>query len=263
MKTLIIFVLAILAMTHQTNAKSTHSLNFAAENSVEQKVDLRNIQDSIMSAFMSSFVDQNNSKITTLIEELAASYESSNNSLLLYWKGYALYYNSIIYLKSADRKNAEIELKKGIEALESIKKKNSEDYALLSMLQSFSCQFARFPAVVKLSENAAVNINRAIEIDGSNLRAHYISANNDYYTPENYGGGKNVEEYALKAISLPAQKIVNPYLPSWGKQESYELLTNYYIRSKNTVKAKEYIAKGLKEFPNSYVLKTNQSKISK
>lgn len=129
------------------------------------------------------------------------------------------------------------------------------------MLKSFSCQFLRFPEVVQASKDATTYIERAIELDENNLRAYYVLANNNYYTPANYGGGKGVEKYILKALSLPTRKIDNPYLPSWGRQESYELLTNHYIKQQEFEKAKIYIDLGLTEFPKSFVLKSNKTKL--
>lgn len=259
MKTLIISVIACIAISHNSLAAVT--MYATVENHTQQESSNKNIQSRIMDAFMSSFVDQNNSKITSLIDELSSSYEKSNNALFLYWKGYALYYDCIVSLKNGDREGAHSILNKAIETLESIDRKNTEDYALLSMFQSFSCQFLGFPTVIKASKNATVNIQRAIDLDENNIRAYYVLANNDYYTPENYGGGKDVEKYALKALSLPSQSIENPYLPSWGRQESYELLTNHYIKHKEIEKAKKYIDMGLKEYPNSYVLKSNKAKV--
>lgn len=259
MKTTIISVILIAAFQFSF---ATTTTCFTAKEivTVETQVE-QNIHNRIMDAFMNSFAVQNNSKMTSLIDELTTLYSKNSNSIFLYWKGYALYYNSIIYLKSGEKDKAHDELNKGIDVLESIKKKTSEDCALLSMLYSFSCQFLKFPAVVKVSKNATNYIETAVKLDKNNPRAYYVLANNDYYTPETYGGGSKVEEYALKALSLPAQEKVNPYLPSWGRQESYELLTNYYIKIKDIEKAKKYIELGLLEFPNSYTLKYNKSKL--
>ena len=221
----------------------------------------QSIQQKIMDAFMTSFVEQNNSKMVSLIDEISVMHDKSKNNLFLYWKGYAHYYNCIIHLKYGDRNKAHEELKKGIDVLESISTKNSEDCALLSMLHSFSCQFLGFPEVVQASKDAAHYIERAMELDEKNLRVYCVLANNDYYTPSAYGGGRKVEEYALKALSLPAQSINNPYLPSWGRQESYELLTNHYVKVKNVEQARKYIKQGLSEYPDSHTLKYNQSKL--
>ena len=100
-----------------------------------------------------------------------------------------------------------------------------------------------------------------MKLDKNNPRVYYVLANNDYYTPKTSSDGSNVEKYALKALSLPTQKITNPYLPSWGRQETYELLTNYYIKENNMEQAIKYIELGLSEYPNSYTLKYNKSKL--
>lgn len=258
MRTLI-FVLLSLTLSSQASFVSNLDVYFAPTDSVEQTK--QKIQDRIMNAFMNSFAVQNNSELLALIDEISSSYENSKNSLFLYWKGYALYYNSIIYLKSSDKNKAHEELMKGIEALEKIEKKNSEDCALLSMLYSFSCQFLGFPEVIQASKQATNYIDKALKLDKHNLRVYYVLANNDYYTPETYGGGNNVEENLLKALSLPSPKINNIYLPSWGRQESFELLTNYYIKKNNIEKARQYIKLGLAEYPDSYTLKYNRTKL--
>lgn len=260
MKSLVISIFLLIAAFQVSYATTTECLVAKKLINVETQVE-QNIHNRIMDAFMNSFAVQNNSKMISLIDEFSSLYSKSQNSIFLYWKGYALYYNSIIYLKNGKKDESYDELKKGIEALESIKKKNSEDCALLSMLHSFSCQFLKFPKVIQASKNATNYIEKAMKLDNNNPRVYYVLANNDYYTPERYGGGSKVEEYALKALSLPAQKIANPYLPSWGRQESYELLTNYYLKKKNMQQAKKYIQSGLLEYPDSYTLKYNKSKL--
>lgn len=258
MKSFYYLVLSVLLSSQILFAKDTDTLMVSR---VSETHTQQNIQDRIMNAFMNSFTVQNNSEMQTLIDEISFLYDNSKNTLFLYWEGYIYYYNSIIYLKSSDKKKAKEELNKGIKALESIKTKNSEDYALLSMLYSFSCQFLGFPEVVQASKKATNCIEKALKLDKNNLRVYYVLANNDYYTPKKYGGGSNVEENLLIAISLPTQKIDNPYLPSWGRQESFELLTNFYLKKKDKENARKYIELGLAEYPNSYTLKYNKSKL--
>lgn len=260
MKSTVIFILALIAVFRISYASP--ATPFVAEEQVNADTMVKqNIHSRIMDAFMNSFAVQNNSKMLSIINELSSLYNRSNNPIFLYWEGYALYYNSIIYLKNAERDKSYEELKKGIEALESIEEKNSDDCALLSMLYSFSCQFLKYPEVVQASKNAAAYIEKAMKLDENNPRVYYILANNDYYTPETYNRVSKVEEYALKALSLPAQKIADPDLPSWGRQESYELLTNYYLKKKNLEQAKKYIEQGLLEYPDSYTLNYNRSKL--
>ncbi|WP_116496235.1 tetratricopeptide repeat protein [Balneicella halophila] len=108
--------------------------------------------------------------------------------------------------------------------------------------------------IIFLSRQIEKNGKLAIEKDSTNLRAYYALASNDFYTPEQYGGGKHSEEYLLKAISLPDQKVKNSMLPSWGKQESYELLVSWYIRKKDWEKAKRYHKEAVKKYPENYLL---------
>lgn len=83
----------------------------------------------------------------------------------------------------------------------------------------------------------------------------------DFYTPEMYGGGKEAEKMLLKAISLCSQKINNPYLPSWGKQNAYELLVRWYIRKEEWTLAQKYYEEGILQFPESYLIKSLKGKL--
>ena len=98
-------------------------------------------------------------------------------------------------------------------------------------------------------------------MDSTNLRGYYVFASNDFYTPEKYGGGQDAEKYLIKAISLPDQKIKNDYLPSWGKEESYEMLIKLYIKKEKWVLAKKYFQEGNKEYPESYTINQLASKL--
>jgi hypothetical protein len=113
-----------------------------------------------------------------------------------------------------------------------------------------------------ISEDVNKNVNSAVSLDSTNLRAWYVSASNDFYTPEQYGGGKKAEKYLLKAISLPAQKIKNGYLPSWGKEESYVMLITLYVQNEKWDLAKKYYQEGIAAFPKSYQFNQLASKLA-
>lgn len=221
---------------------------------------LVNIQNKIYAAFVQGIMSQNNIKLANLSKELGLLYNERNQKLILYWRSYLQYYSSIYYLNRGDRKTSEKEIDKGIAWLKGIKKKNSEDYALLSLLQGFGIQFKGIKAMF-ISSKIKKNARTAMAIDSSNLRAYYAYASNDFYTPEKYGGGKEAEKYLLKAISLPAQKIKNVYLPSWGKKESFEMLIKLYIKQGKWDLAKKYFQEGINKYPNSYDIKQLASKL--
>jgi hypothetical protein len=222
---------------------------------------LIDIQNKIYNAFVKDRISQKNDALNELSIQLENLYKTKNQNLILYWRSYLQFYSSINYLSKGDTRSAENEINKGIELIESIEKKNSEDYALLAMLQSFSIQFDTSNAMY-ISEDINKSINSAISLDSTNLRAWYVSASNDFYTPEQYGGGKKAEKYLLKAISLPAQRIVNGYLPSWGKEESYQMLINLYIQNENWDLAKKYFQEGITAFPKSYLINQLASKLA-
>jgi hypothetical protein len=222
---------------------------------------LVDIQSKIFNAFVKDRMSQKNDALNELSIQLENLYKTKNQNLILYWRSYLLFYSSINYLSNGDTRSAENEINKGIELMQSIEKKNSEDYVLLAMLQSFSIQFDASNAMY-ISEDINKSLNSAISLDSTNLRAWYVSASNDFYTPEQYGGGKKAEKYLLKAISLPAQRIENGYLPSWGKEESYQMLINLYIQNEKWDLAKKYFQEGITTFPKSYLINLLASKLA-
>ena len=218
------------------------------------------IQEKIYTAFVQSFITKNKADLNLLDKKLENLYATTKNKLILYWKSYLQFYASIYYLKKGEKETAEKEVGKGIDWLEEMKNKNSEDYALLARLQGFDIQFKGMKAMF-ISNSIKKNVKKAIAIDSTNLRTYYVYASNDFHTPEKYGGGKEVEKYLLKAVSLAAQKIKNEYLPSWGKEESYEMLIKLYIKKEKWDLAKKYFQEGNKEFPESYTINQLASKL--
>lgn len=218
---------------------------------IKQDSLLVGIQEKINNAFAQSFITKKNDELNLLDEKLENLYATKKNNIILYWKSYLKYYSSIYYSEKGDEETSEKEIDKGIDWLKEMKNKNSEDYALLAMLQGFGIQFKGMKAMF-ISGRIEDNLKKALSIDASNLRAYYVSASNDFYTPEMYGGGKMAEEYLLKAISLSAQKIKNDYLPSWGKEESYVMLIKLYIKNEKWDLAKKYFKEGNDKYPENY-----------
>jgi tetratricopeptide (TPR) repeat protein len=218
------------------------------------------IQSKIYSAFIQSLMSKGNKPLSKLSEKLEELNKTKKQNLILYWRSYLQFYSSIYYLKKGDKKSAEKEIDKGIDWLKELKNKNSEDYALLAMLQGFGIQFKGMKAMF-ISGDIKKNLKKAIAIDTTNLRAYYVYASNDFHTPKKYGGGKETEEYLLKAISLSVQKVKNDYLPSWGKEESFEMLIKFYINNEKWDFAKKYYQEGIKEFPESYTISQLATKL--
>ncbi len=258
---LFISLLFVSCKGNTTEINKSQIVNYQTQvQSIQKDSLLIGIQKKIYNGFVHSFMSKNNNELNLLSKDLENLYSTNKNNIILYWRSYLQFYSSIYYLKKGDKKTSEKEIDKGIDWLDEMKNKNSEDYALLAMLQGFGIQFKGMKAMI-VSSSIKKNIKKAIAIDSTNLRAYYVYASNDFHTPEKYGGGKETETYLLKAISLPAQKIKNDYLPSWGKEESYEMLIKIYIKKGKWELAKKYFQEGITAFPESYTINQLASKL--
>lgn len=221
---------------------------------------IEGVEEKISNAFAQSFISKNNNELIALSSKLDALYHEQNQKIVQYWRAYLQFYLSIYHLKQGDKKAAEKEIDKGIDWLKELTSKNSEDYALLSMLQGFALQFKGFK-VMFLSGEVKSNAKKAIALDSTNIRGYYVYASNDFYTPEKYGGGQEVEHYLLKSLSLPEQKVPNKYLPSWGKQEAYLMIIRYYIKHEQWAKAKAIFQQAAASYPNNHQLNQLAAKL--
>lgn len=252
-----ILLLTVNNIYSNTEAGQSNNIANACYESFSKSVQsdslLIDIQGKIINAFIQCRISRSNDALNELSIRMETLYKVKNQDLILYWLAYLKYYSSINYLSKGDNKSAENEVNKGIEMIKSIGKKSSEDFVILAMLESISIQFDISRAMF-ISEEINNNISSAISLDSTNLRAWYVLASNDFYTPEQYGGGRKAEKYLLKAISLPAQKINNNYLPSWGKEESYEMLIKLYKKNEKWDLAKKYFQEAIIAFPESYTI---------
>ncbi len=219
------------------------------------------IQDNIYNTFVSSIATGNASPLTELKQKLDAYYEESSIPLVRYWQSYLLYYESIFLLKSEEEKKAKASITLAIEYLEEIDEKNSEDYALLAMVESFGIQFQPGFKAPITSARVKKYAEKAMAIDPDNLRAYYVLASNDFYTPEQYGGMQKAEEFLLKAVSLPEQAIENPFLPSWGRDQSYEMLIRFYLKKEQMAEAKAAYKEAIEAYPDNYMINSLASKL--
>ncbi len=251
---LIISLLFVSCKGNTTEIAKMKAISYSAQiEQIKSDTLLVGIQSKIYDAFVQNLMSKDNNSLSKLSAELEELNKTKKQNLILYWRSYLQFYSSIYYLKKGNKETAEKEIDIGIDWLEEMKNKNSEDYALLAMLQGFGLQFKGRKAMF-ISGDIKKNLKKAIAIDPTNLRAYYVYASNDFHTPEKYGGGEETEEYLLKAISLPIQKVKNDYLPSWGKEEAFEMLIKFYIKNEKWDFAKKYYQEGIAAFPQSYTI---------
>lgn len=213
---------------------------------------LDGIQGKIYDTFVQAVVARKEDGLVHLKSDLKALEAKHANPLIKYWQGYLQYYHAIFNIQNGNKEASEKEINAGIDIVNAIKNKNSEDLALLAMLQSFSMQFKSGMEAGAYSSKVKNNVKKAIELDEQNLRAYFVAGSNDFYTPEKYGGGEKVESYLLKAISLPEQRIKSMYLPSWGKDSAYEMLIKFYMKKEKWADAKKQFQDAIRLYPNNY-----------
>ena len=209
---------------------------------------LQNIQSKIDSALSRSFAHQNTAPLDSMLTQLANL--TPQNNLTTYWQSYARSMETIYFMRNKQAKEAEHIINRACDDMEQLNKKNAEDYALLASVQNLAIQFRSGMGAGKLSSQAVGNAQTALQMDSTNLRAWYVLATNDFYTPAFFGGGKKTEKFLLKALSFPAQQVPNPYMPSWGREESYQLLLTYYVQKEQYEQARVLLNAAQKEYPN-------------
>jgi len=249
-----IITLLLFLITAQLNFAFAENKSMARSKEVLSSFDLpKDIQSKIKEAFAKDMVSKNLAELNQIAKSLKILYDNKNEKLTLYWMSYLQFYKATYYLEIKDEDLSEEEIDKGVDWMSEMKDKNSDDYALLSMLKGFSTQFKGFRAMF-VGISSGNDLDRALELDNKNIRAHYVAGTNDFYRPETFGGGKKVESYLLKALSLQDKKVKSPNSPSWGKEESYYVLIMFYIRKKKMDLAQKYFDLGINSYPKSYFL---------
>ncbi len=221
---------------------------------------LNNIQSKITSASYDAFAKRNTSKLDEL-EKLLLQNNKENNSLFNYWIAYINYYKTIVYMQTEDKANGLETNKKSIQLLEQNKNKNSDDYALLVLSKGLSFTFVSGMKAALISKDISNYLESGFKLDNSNLRLYYAQGNLDFYTPKEYGGGKKVEESLLKAISLQDKNIGKSNLPTWGKEESYDLLIRFYLTNNQKDEAIKQYKEIKDKYPNSYIINMYKTKL--
>jgi len=213
---------------------------------------LADIQNRILEARNSSIKLEEN-RLLPVREALKTAYQADGSNLTAYWMNYARY-QEVLFHRSMDQKEEALgKLREGIDQLESLKDTDSEIHALLGMMYSLAISFEPNMAVA-YSTKADRNYNKARRLDPENLRAWLGLGRSDFYTPEEYGGGQEVEKCLTQALSLPEKSGESEFAPSWGKDEAYFYLAKYYEREGHIENAVLYCKQGLRKFPGHFRL---------
>lgn len=210
------------------------------------------LQDKIEGAMMSSFECESSTALDSLMETINGLENSGPTHWKEYWKSYSLYHSAIYEAYgSKDVEKAKTITKDAIQILSDLENKNSEDYALLAYLQSFSLQWVSGMAIIKESGKAEEWGSIALEMDPENPRAYYVAGSYDYHKPAFVGGGKKAVDLLEKSLNKYQEWIPNPMLPSWGEEGTFAKLVQAHIKKENKDNAMTVLEEGLAKFPES------------
>ena len=65
----------------------------------------------------------------------------------------------------------------------------------------------------------------------------------------------------FERADMKDQKVTNPYLPSWGREEAHETLLAFYIKTENWEKAKAHFQIANEAYPNNYRINQMAAKL--
>ncbi|WP_020533271.1 tetratricopeptide repeat protein [Flexithrix dorotheae] len=220
---------------------------------------LNGIEGKIAQAFGASFGQASDSPLQDVITEIE---KNADNTWATYWMAHAKINQSIYQMNAPekDMEKAQSVLNEAIDLLENKKNRNTEENTLLARALGINISFNPSQAM-NLSSKAGGLIKKAIKENDKNMRAYLQAGTSDFYRPVEYGGGKVAEEHFLKALSLPNKAMDDELAPTWGKDEVYYMLVSFYLREEQYDKAKLFLNKGLKEFPQNHQLQTLSAKI--
>lgn len=148
-------------------------------------------QQSIDKAMGESFASESNQPLVENFDNLESTY----------WKAYNLYLQSVYNMKTG--KDYEDIVKSGIELLQPVESKNSEEYALLATLVSMKMSYlTQIGDLMQADNSFNTYVEQAIKLDPTNPRAYYVAGLYDYNKPSIYGGGTQAEKLLSKALEL-------------------------------------------------------------
>lgn len=176
------------------------------------------------------------------------------DGLAEYWAGTVYFFlsqhNLFTNEKPTDKDLGIENAKKGIEILtQSIKlsPEFSESYALRGVLRGILIKMKPF-SVFKQGRKVGKDRDKALALDGSNPRVHYLTGVSFWHAPEILGGRDKALDHLLEAEKLfEKEKQINKdiLLPSWGHSACLAFIGDIYRSQNQNSSAFKYYKKAL------------------
>jgi hypothetical protein len=101
----------------------------------------------------------------------------------------------------------------------------AEIYVLRNMAATQQMMVDPQSRYMTYGQEAAADLEKAIQLDPSNPRIYYLQGMSLFKTPEQYGGGKDKAKPLFeKSVLLFTRFAVKPLYPKWGQKQATEML---------------------------------------
>ena len=199
-----------------------------------------------------------------------ASRSGQNDGLAEYWSGAVYFFLTQHSLftdeKPADKRQGIENIKKGIEVLTrsiELAPDFSEGYALRGVLRGMLIKM-KPSSVFSQGRKVGKDRKKALALNMSNPRVHYLTGISFWYAPEILGGREKALEHLLEAeklFEMERQKVKEKLLPCWGQSTCLAFIGDIYLEQKKINKAREYYNKALEINPEDPLAKRGLKKL--
>lgn len=146
--------------------------------------------------------------------------------LPFYYAAYTQLINNTT-LSNTDEKDAAMDkAQELIDKAEAIGPKESEIFAMKGYIKFMKIYVKPMTRMAGGRGAAMADVEKAIALNPANPRPYFITAQNTFYTPKFFGGGKDAAkpEFTTAASKFEDFKTLNPMMPNWGKERNAALL---------------------------------------
>jgi len=147
--------------------------------------------------------------------------------LPFYYASYCQLINST-KLTDDNEKDASLDKSAELEAkAEAINPKESEIFALKGYIKFMKIYVKPMTRMMTGAQAAKADLETAKTLKPENPRPYFILAQNSFYTPKMFGGGKEVAQpiFTEAATKFENFKPKNELMPNWGKERNNALLS--------------------------------------
>ena len=146
--------------------------------------------------------------------------------LPFYYSAFSQLLNNTLLTKPEEKEAALTKATELIEKAEAIHPAESEIFTLKGYIALMQIYLDPMTKMQTEGPKAMALLGKAKALNPANPRPYYIVAQNMFYTPEAFGGGKNAAKPRLEeaAAKFEAFKPTNPMMPNWGKEQNQGLL---------------------------------------